>query len=236
MVNSVYGPDTCRYLPKTIEYFSELGVRQIYLNPDYSATWTIEETDKLEQIYKQIGDKYIEFYLENDPHYISLIDGKITSLLRGGYDTKEKCQMGRKELAFTPSGRIYPCERLVGDDTGEHSIGHVDEGIKLNCMACHTKSNSNHNPECTNCSLKDYCMNWCGCSNYFTTGYYNRVSPFLCASEKAAIKTAFHVFQQLESQKGGLFFDHVSGVPMGNSLNNERNTVKAGLGVEASRV
>ncbi len=31
-------------------------------------------------------------------------------------------------------------------------------------------------------------MNWCGCSNAFMTGYYNRVGPFLCASERAAIE------------------------------------------------
>jgi uncharacterized protein len=40
-------------------------------------------------------------------------------------------------------------------------------------------------------------MNWCSCSNYFSSGYYNRVGPFLCASEKTAIRTAFNIRRTL---------------------------------------
>jgi hypothetical protein len=54
-------------------------------------------------------------------------------------------------------------------------------------------------------------MNWCGCSNYFASGSYNRVSPFLCASERAAIEVAFRVFQKLESELGPTFVGHVGG-------------------------
>jgi len=45
-------------------------------------------------------------------------------------------------------------------------------------------------------------MNWCGCSNYFSTGYYDRVSPFTCANEKAGITVALNVFKQLSEQIG----------------------------------
>ena len=61
-------------------------------------------------------------------------------------------------------------------------------------------------------------MNWCGCSNFFSSGYYNRVSPFLCASEKAAIRAALAAFQELEHDLGGLFFEHLAGAPQINSL------------------
>jgi uncharacterized protein len=61
-------------------------------------------------------------------------------------------------------------------------------------------------------------MNWCGCSNYFSSGYYNRVSSFLCASEQAAIKVAFDVFQKLESEMSGVFMEHLSGRPFANAL------------------
>jgi uncharacterized protein len=37
LVNSVYHPQTVRHLPATLDYLSGLGVRQIFLNPDYSA-------------------------------------------------------------------------------------------------------------------------------------------------------------------------------------------------------
>jgi uncharacterized protein len=36
-VNAVYRPETLRFLPEVIDYFTGLGVRNIYLNPDISA-------------------------------------------------------------------------------------------------------------------------------------------------------------------------------------------------------
>ncbi len=46
--------------------------------------------------------------------------------------------------------------------------------------------------------LVGYCMNWCGCTNYATTGTYDRVSPFICASERAAIGAAMTIIETTE--------------------------------------
>ncbi len=228
MVNAVYCPDTVEYLPETIDYFSLLGLRQIYLSPDYSATWTPEQCERLPEIYGKVGKLYQDYYRNDDPHFISLIDSKIAVMLRGGYQKQEQCSMGKGELAFTPEGDIYPCERLVGsgdeDDAREHRIGHVDEGIDGNRMECHRIDNGNSEKvikladPCDTCSLKSLCMNWCGCSNYFGSGYYDRASAFLCASEHAAIACAVEAYQNLEADYGELFYDHVSGSPLGNSI------------------
>ena len=109
--------------------------------------------------------------------------------------------MGKGEFAFTPSGNIYPCERLIGSDNGSgHCIGHIDTGIDPGLLSCRVSPEKSINEECVSCGLKDYCMNWCGCSNYFSSGYYNLVSPFLCSSEKAAIQAAFNAFQSIEEK------------------------------------
>ncbi len=218
MVNAVYGPKNLAQLPRTVEYFSSLGVRQIYLNPDFSARWTPAEVASLPQVFGAIGKLYVDYYLRQDPHFISPIDSKISVILRKGYDPLERCRMGRGEFAFTPNGDIYPCERLVGDGANGHCIGNVHEGIKPRKMLCHTAAGESVNSECSSCGLRDYCMNWCGCSNYFSTGYYNRVGPFLCASEKAAIGAAFDAFQILEKKVGATFFEHLGGAPLVNSL------------------
>ncbi len=125
-----------------------------------------------------------------DPHAISLIDGKVAVILRNGYQPLERCRMGRGEFAFTPEGTIYPCERLVGDGNDGHAIGSVDGGIDISRMLCRRAPGESLNRECQSCGLKDYCMNWCGCSNFFASGYYNRVSSFLCGSEKASQESA----------------------------------------------
>jgi uncharacterized protein len=223
MVNAVYRPESFEQLPQTIEYFSSLGLRQIYLSPDYSAEWTPQQAARLTDVYGDVAARYQDYYRNGDPHFISLIDSKIAVILRGGYQPQERCSMGRGEMAFTPDGAIYPCERLVGDGEGKHCIGHIDNGVDATLMQCH----SAEQPQiaviapakpCDTCDLKSLCMNWCGCSNYFGSGYYDRASAFLCASERAAITVAAKTYQNLEADYGELFFDHATGSPLGNSL------------------
>jgi uncharacterized protein len=217
VVNAVYTPVTVSRLSETVEYFSQLGLKRLFLSPDYSATWTKEDIDSLEHVYGEVAGKYVEHYLLGKPLFINIIDNKITVILRGGYQQIERCRMGTGELAFAPSGNIYPCERFIGGDDGSsHCIGNMGKGMDLGRMSCHTMPGGEVNAECTECGIRDYCMNWCGCSNYFSSGYYNRVSSFLCASEQMAVKTAFGVFQELERELGGVFIEHLSGRPYAN--------------------
>jgi uncharacterized protein len=226
LVNAVYHPQTFRYLPETLDYLSGLGLRQIFLNPDYSAGWTPLEAEALPTVYRAVADRYIAWYLNRDPHFVSLIDTKIAVLIRGGYDPLERCQMGTGELAITPDGGLYPCERLIGSGTdGAYRIGSVENGLDLSRLACRSAPGGPLNPECNDCSIKDCCMNWCGCSNAFMTGYYNRVGPFLCASERAANQTALDVFTTLERQLGPVFLHHLAGAPQWNSRLEQKEEV-----------
>jgi uncharacterized protein len=217
-VNAVFHPRTFHNLPDVIEYFSGLGLKQIYLNPDFSAPWTKMDADELELIYKEIGEQYIRFYLDGNPHFISLIDSKITVILRGGYQPLERCRMGKGEFAFSPQGNIYPCERLIGSGIGKkHCIGNIVRGFDIKYSNCIETASGPVNTECLTCGFNDYCMNWCGCSNYFSSGHYNRVSPIICAMEKAIINTAFHAFQTLDKKLGPVFAEHLSGMSNLNS-------------------
>jgi uncharacterized protein len=210
LVNAVYHPDTFHYLPQVVEHLSSLGLRQIYLNPDFSAQWSKREAEMLSRIYSRIAELYVDYYMNDNPHFISLIDSKIAVILRGGYTPLERCRMGEGEFAFTPDGNIYPCERLIGaGGDNSHCIGNIYEGLKWEKLACRKIATESVNRECMNCGLKNYCMNWCGCSNFFSSGRYNVVSPFLCVSEQMAIQAAFHVFRTLEERLGGAFTEHL---------------------------
>ena len=211
-VNAVYSPENLLMLPDVVDYLSSLGVKNIYLNPNISAKWTKKDADLLPDIYKAIGKKFLDFYLQGEPKYISLIDGPIAVILRGGYKPPERCRMGRGDFAFGPSGNIYPCERLIGADEGkEHCIGNICEGF-IPEKTCKSISSAAINIECQSCGIKEYCMNWCGCTNYYSAGAYNTVSPFICASERAAINLAFQIIQ--DARNNGLdFLHHLAGAP-----------------------
>ncbi|HUU83760.1 MAG TPA: radical SAM protein [Phycisphaerae bacterium] len=216
-VNAVYDPRTLPHLPETVDYFTSLGLRHIYLSPDLSAPWTAQDAARLPDLYRQVADRYVSHYLQRDPRFISLIDSKITVILRGGYQPLERCRMGTGEFAFAPDGWVYPCERLIASGRNGHCIGNIEEGLQTDLRRCHLAPGGELNPECRSCGLSGYCMNWCGCSNFFSTGYYNRVGPFMCASEKAAIHAAFDVLQRLGESCGSAFADHVAGFPAINS-------------------
>ncbi|NTW62775.1 MAG: 4Fe-4S cluster-binding domain-containing protein [Chlorobiaceae bacterium] len=212
-VNAVYRPETLHSLPEVIDYFAGLGVRNIYLNHDISARWSKADVDQLHGIYETIGRKYIDFYRAGEPRHISLIDSKIVVLLRGGYHPMEKCRMGKGEFAFAPSGNVYPCERLIGSDDGEaHCLGNIAMGGEM-LAGCRHDAEYAVNEVCRTCGLRDYCMNWCGCTNFFATGDYNTAGPFLCGSEKAAIQTAHGILEQL-GREGFAFSDHLAGTPL----------------------
>lgn len=211
-VNAVFGPETFRRLPQTVDYFAGLGIRHIYLNPDFSAPWSAAEIDDLPAIYNELGDRHLRYRRAQSPIYLSPIDSKIAVILRGGFQTGETCRMGSAEFAYAPGGWIYPCERLLGaGDGGSHCIGHLDTGLWPSKCACGGERKGNS--ECLACGIADYCMRWCGCSNYFGTGQYDRVSPFLCASEQAAIRAAFDVLQRAHLEPELAFYEHMSGRP-----------------------
>ena len=203
MVNTVYTPQTLRYLPETVDYLYGLGVRNIFLNPDYSASWSAEDINAIPGVFEKIGEKYVQWYWQDDPALVSFVDSKLSLLINDGCSNSDKCHMGTREFAITPDGKIFPCERLVfdGGENG-HCIGDIYSGVDYNKFSSCSRFSKNVNQECLSCTLRKYCMNWCGCSNYFSTGYYDRVSPFTCANEKAGITVALNVFKQLSEQIG----------------------------------
>ncbi len=216
MVNAVYRPDTLHSLPATVAYLSDLGVRHIYLNPDLTAPWGPADAADVLEVYRAIAKLYCDYYLAGRPRFISLIDAKVAVALRGGYAPLERCRMGCGEFAFTPDGGIYPCERLVGDGGDEHRIGRVGLGIEGSRVLARLSAGGSTNPECRDCGIRPYCMHWCGCSNYFSSGAYDRVGPFLCAAERASIQVAEEVLTSLGSSD--TWCDHASGLPAVNAM------------------
>lgn len=220
IVNSVYHPLTFMHLPSTVKYIADQGIKQIYLTADYSANWEAKDIPILEDIYKQVGDIYMGMYREGNPKYINLIDNKISIMLKQGYSEMDKCRMGEAEFAISPEGNIFPCERLAGNGNNDHCIGNVTTGLKKNANPCFFEGDVEINDECLDCGIKDYCMNWCGCSNFMGTGFYNKMSAFQCRSEQLAFKESFRVFQILEKEMGSAFYEHVNGNAFMNSLIN----------------
>jgi uncharacterized protein len=206
----VYTPSTCIELVNCIKHLSGMGIRYQFFNPDYSASWSLKDLENLKKIYQQIAELYLSFHRDGNPHFINIIDEKVALVVHGGFRPGDKCSMGEGEFAFSPQGLIFPCERLVGDgNANEHAIGHIENPEVLKLKRC--KGNPFcSNEECLVCGVADYCMNWCGCSNFFASGDYNRVNSFICHSEKAAIEAVMSIIDDLNCAKPEILMGHFS--------------------------
>jgi len=211
-VNAVFGPETLEDLPDTVAYLSSLGVREIYLNPDVTGAWAPGHAARLEHVYGKVADQYLVWHRAGDPHYVSLVDVKMGVLARGGYHPLERCQMGGAELAIAPDGSVFPCERLFAtQDPGRHRMGSVGSGVGSSAELCARRTRPPVNGECATCGLAPFCMNWCGCSNYLMTSDYDRVGPFMCASERALCAVALRVFESGVREFGPGFLQRALG-------------------------
>lgn len=200
-VQATYHPLTFKNLPQVIEYLTSIGIRNISINPDFSAKWSKKEADLLPVIYQQIANWYLNYSQKDKPIFINTIDKKIEIIQQGGYTFSDRCQPGTTAMAFSPQGDIYPCERFITDFSNKDScIGDVFNGIRQEKINIKRTPNFDSQEKCIFCDFKDFCMNWCCCSNYLTSGFYNKTGPFLCASEKTAINTALHIYKTLKGK------------------------------------
>lgn len=208
-VNAVYGPDTLDFLPDSVSFFIKLGVCAIHLNANISAAWPVDIYSRLQENYRKIGNLYVQSYQHGHEIALNFIDSKIILFLKGGYTFGDRCGMGETQWAFAPSGNIYPCERFVGEDRDSSlCLGNIYTGLDLARRCALLQQKGNRNEACQTCGLQPYCMNWCGCTNYYMTGRTNLAGPMLCAMEKAAIEAAQLVLTTLTELDNKLFMEH----------------------------
>lgn len=209
-VNAVYSPETIQQMPETLNFFLSENVPVVHFNPNITAQWSPADLEKIPQIYDNLAETYLAAFRNNNPIAVNVIDSKMVLFLKGGYGNQDQCGMGESEMAVAPSGNIYPCERFVGDDSqSDFVIGHVSQGFTVAKRCQIVENRGNCNTACQQCDISNYCMKWCGCTNYNMTGHTNRTGPMLCVSERAAVRAAHRVFTTLAGENNETFFKHL---------------------------
>jgi radical SAM protein with 4Fe4S-binding SPASM domain len=117
---------------------------------------------------------------------LSWFDAKIAELARLQKMTEPvRCGFGDGEIAVAPSGRLYPCERLIGEDRPGNPLclsGNALDGDDfLDASTCKFTRCA----PCSQCALAFACDTFCRCSNFIRTGDTNRPDSLLCTLNKA---------------------------------------------------
>jgi uncharacterized protein len=181
---AVIRPDTLEKLAAGLEFARELGASGVDLSLDVWADWRAQDLPRLERAIARCA----RVWRASMPEFgVGPFDTK-TALFLGLVGREAiRCGFGRGEIAVGPSGRLYPCERLVGEDDGSCELllpGLADDhGGFLSLPEFPARSD----PACGACGAAHLCATSCRCGNYVRTGDVSRPDRLLCTYERAVM-------------------------------------------------
>ena len=208
---SVVHPGNVERMGETFDFLTSLGVNQMSFAIDYHARWTEEDVAALRAGFEAATDRAIERFRAGEDVIMRPLHGKISRRLKRGLVLGTRCRFGRGELAVAPSGRLYPCERLIGPDGPEQrqlAIGDVDRGIDLARVTALRTCGNQPPGDCLRCAVMEQCMWWCGCVNHALTGRVDQVGGLLCQTEQIVIAAADRLASTLHAERNGPFMAH----------------------------
>ena len=190
----VVDPATVALVPDAVSDLASRTRLRLALNPNYEAAWDDEATAAFEAAWRDLADRILASFRAGRPLRLTWFEGKVRTLLGGGYHDCDRCAPVRRELACAPSGNLYPCAALVGqDDRPDLLLGNVRDGFDPDAIVRIAARTGNRNPACRTCAVAARCMNWCFCNNWHATGSPDLVSPLLCLHERLSIELADRV-------------------------------------------
>lgn len=205
-VVAVMDPANIAHLTDSYRHLDELGAPEIYFAPNFLGDWNPEACELFEAKLSDLADAYLETFRQGRVVRMDPLYGKIVSHLILGKQEPRRCGFGAEELAVAPSGRIYPCDRMVReDDNAEMCLGHVDTGLDQDRCAAIQTARRRVDPECEACELFARCSQWCGCAQWETTRTLGTVSPLFCWFERTFIAQADRVANTLFAERNPTF-------------------------------
>lgn len=167
-INAVITPENVHLLEQSALALLALGARRLFLTPAWERPFAEEQLATWERAYRALARLYVERAREGRLLRLFPFERQLLLATRDGRLATDRCELDGGHLAIAPSGRIYPCERLVADDRhGRFVIGHVETGLTADERRY---TGGNQEPACAGCSERDRCSSDCGCANLAETG------------------------------------------------------------------
>jgi uncharacterized protein len=185
----VVRPDSVAALPDGIRHLRTLGVRRVEPSLDLWSRWTPEDVARLRPSLAACA----ELWRDGLPdHALSWFDEKLVRLSGAPVAPSSRCGYGAGQIAVAPSGNLYPCERLIGEDRPPHPArlpGHaLDGGDFLGFPEPSATT-------CRDCPGADVCGVTCRCSNRIRTGRPETPDDLLCALDRICFEETLRVLK-----------------------------------------
>ncbi len=205
-VGAVLDPANAHLLGESLDALVALGATHVTFAPNFTGTWDEAAKARLAEGLTALGDRTIALARAGLDVRVDPLAGKIITHLDPTATTRAICRFGVAELAVAPSGRLYPCDRMVNqDDDDAVCIGDLEHGLDPAKRDGLLPARRAEPALCEGCELKARCKRFCGCANYETSGDPGTVSPIVCFFEQAFIDEADRVGNVLFAERNPLF-------------------------------
>ncbi|MCL2361370.1 MAG: radical SAM protein [Defluviitaleaceae bacterium] len=200
---SVLDPSVVHKSADIVKFLFDKGFRYITHNLNYGGDWTSEHLAILEQEYKKMADMYIKWTKAEIKFYLSPIDIKIVSHIKGDRYISDRRQMARNQLSVAPDGMLYSSSRFVG--TPELAIGDVFTGIDAKRQKYLSKKGAELLDACKGCALVDRCNYSYDSLSWDGEGVFTNIPAIGCAHEQMLTPIADGVAEKLFKEQNALF-------------------------------
>ena len=202
----VADPSNVKYLSDSIYWMAEAGIKKIALTLNYFAEWTEDKIDELRKGHETASEVFIESYRKGDPLNINFLNDKISSKIEDR-SFGCNCSVVSNNIAVTPNGDIYPCERFITKDSDDFVIGNLQEGLDKEKIRSFFKVRGIPLSECDQCEMKNRCYRCCSGINYPLTGSLNGASGIICFYQRLCFEIADKAAETLYNEANPLFLN-----------------------------
>lgn len=197
-VISVVRPESLDELAAGARFLAARGVSTLVHSLDHSAAWLPSDGPRLARAVAGLRAVWVERF---PALQVAWLEGKAALLLDPALG-KPACGVGQREIAVAPSGRLYPCERLVGDDApGPFQAGHVDDDAGPLRLTRAFRARPGAAAACGDCAAEPWCSNACACANLARTGAMDGPDGLICALEQACAREAQRGLAELAGRR-----------------------------------
>jgi uncharacterized protein len=189
----VVRPDSIESLSEGIRFLRSRGIRHVLPSLDLWTAWNSNDAVRLETELGRAADVWREGLPICS---IGWFDEKAGVIAGWHKELTVRCRFGDGELAISPAGNLYPCERLIGEDSPDNPMrlpGHTLEGNDFRPMPAADRTAE----LCGQCNLSGQCNTTCRCANYVRTGDIRRPDGLLCLLDRTCYRETARILDNL---------------------------------------
>lgn len=188
----VLRPNTVEQLPTGLAAIRDLGVRFVSPSLDLWTPWRAEDIAHLDQAVTQAAALWRP---GGGGFGIGWFDDMASRLAGLECAPCGRCAFGAGQVAVSPAGNLYPCERLIGQDDEGNPYRLAGAGMEGEDFLGYRPAANPAPAACEQCTIRHACSTYCRCSNLVRTGDVARPDRLLCELNKAVFREVSRILE-----------------------------------------